>query len=165
MTAAPSQWRTSPFAGGYQDPGRIPDEVWAANFAPAGGAAGSARHLERLIAALGCGDLAAVSGQLHALDVPTLLVWDTGYPPFGIKWPHRLRDMIPAYANSSRWTGHGSSSRKSGPRTSSRPCIATGAGNQPTRRQAGDRLVIVALTGSFQPAAGRNPCQAASGSR
>lgn len=95
MTAAPSQWRTSPFAGGYQDPGRIPDEVWAANFAPAGGAAGPARHLERLIAALGCGDLAAVSGQLHALDVPTLLVWDTGYPPFGIKWPHRLRDMIP----------------------------------------------------------------------
>jgi len=95
MTAAPTQWRATPFADGYEDPGQIPDEEWADNFAPIGGNIDRARDLERMIAALDCDDLAAVSGQLRALDVPTLLVWGTGYPPFDITWAYQLRDLIP----------------------------------------------------------------------
>ena len=48
-----------------------------------------------MIAALGSDDLAAVSGQLPTLDVPTLLVWRTGHPPFDITWAYRLGDMVP----------------------------------------------------------------------
>ena len=48
-----------------------------------------------MIAASGSDDLAAVSGQLPTLDVPTLLVRRTGHPPFGITWAYRLGDMVP----------------------------------------------------------------------
>jgi pimeloyl-ACP methyl ester carboxylesterase len=91
----PSAWRTSPIAGGYEHPDRIPDEVWRAYLVPVGGTLERARHLERMLAALNSAELKAVSDQLRTLDVPTLLVWGTGYPPFGIEWAYRLREAIP----------------------------------------------------------------------
>jgi pimeloyl-ACP methyl ester carboxylesterase len=89
----PATWRTSPIAEGYDDPGQIPDEVWRSYFTPM--TIERARNLERLMADLDSADLAAVHDQLHALDVPTLLVWGTGYPPFDISWAYQLRDLIP----------------------------------------------------------------------
>jgi pimeloyl-ACP methyl ester carboxylesterase len=89
----PASWRTSPLADGYEHPDRIPDEVWQSYFAP--GTIEHARDFERLMAGLDSAELAAVHDQLHALTVPTRLVWGTGYPPFGISWAHRLRDLIP----------------------------------------------------------------------
>jgi pimeloyl-ACP methyl ester carboxylesterase len=89
----PSSWRTSPMADGYEHPDRIPDEVWRSYFTPA--TIERARDVERMIAALNSADLAAVHAELGTLDVPTLLVWGTGYPPFDISWAYRLRDLIP----------------------------------------------------------------------
>lgn len=89
----PAGWRTSPLAGGYQHPDQIPDEVWQAYFAPA--TAERAREFERLVASLDNADLAAVNPLLRELDMPALLVWGTGYPPFDVSWGYQLRDLIP----------------------------------------------------------------------
>jgi pimeloyl-ACP methyl ester carboxylesterase len=89
----PAAWRTGPLADGYEHPGQIPDEVWHDYFTPA--TIERARDFERMLAGLDSADLAAVHGQLSKLDVPTLLVWGTGYPPFDISWAYRLRDLIP----------------------------------------------------------------------
>ncbi len=89
----PAAWRTSPLGEGYEHPDRIPDEVWRSYFTPA--TLERARDFERMLAGLDSADLAAVHGQLSALEVPTLLVWGTGYPPFGISWAYQLRDLIP----------------------------------------------------------------------
>lgn len=94
--ADPSTWRTSPIADGYENPDAIPDEVWRAYVTPIGGTIERARQFERLMASLNPIDLSAVTGSLYALDVPTLLVWGTGYEPFDIKWAYRLREMMPA---------------------------------------------------------------------
>ena len=95
LAHTPSAWRTSPFADGYEHPDQIPDEVWRSYFAPIG-TIERARDVERMLAAMDSAYLTAVSGQLRALDVPTLLVWGTGYPPFDITWAYRLRDAMPA---------------------------------------------------------------------
>jgi len=89
----PSLWRTSPLADGYEHPDRIPDEVWRSYFGPP--TIERARDFERMIAALDSADLAAVHAELSTLDVATLLVWGTGYPPFDTSWAYALRDLIP----------------------------------------------------------------------
>ena len=91
----PSSWRTSPLAGGYEDPAQIPDEALRAYFAPIGETIDRARDFERALAAIDPADLAAAGPGLRTLEVPTLLVWGTGDATFGIKWAYQLRDMIP----------------------------------------------------------------------
>jgi len=95
LKADPASWASSPLAAGYEDPGQVPAEVRRAYLDAAGGTMERAREFERLLAALDPADLAAVSGPLRALDVPTLLVWGTGDPTFGLCWAYYLRDMIP----------------------------------------------------------------------
>jgi pimeloyl-ACP methyl ester carboxylesterase len=91
----PSTWRTSPLAGGYEDPTWIPEEALRAYFAPLGETIDHARDFERALAALDPADLSAAIPGLRALQAPTLLVWGTGDATFGIKWAYQLRDMIP----------------------------------------------------------------------
>lgn len=93
LASNPAAWRTSPLGEAYEHPDQIPDEVWRAYFTPA--TIERARDFERMLAGLDSADLAAVHGQLSTLEVPTLLVWGTGYPPFDISWAYRLRDLIP----------------------------------------------------------------------
>jgi pimeloyl-ACP methyl ester carboxylesterase len=95
LANTPSAWRASPFGDGYEHPDQIPDEVWRAYFAPIG-TIERARDVERMLLAMDSAYLTAVSGQLRVLEVPTLLVWGTGYPPFDITWAYRLRDAMPA---------------------------------------------------------------------
>jgi len=97
FAANPAAWRTpnNPLAFGYEHPELVPEEVWRANFTGAAGTLDRARDAERLLAGLDSADLAAVSGQLRTLEVPTLLVWGTGDESFGLKWAHFLRDLIP----------------------------------------------------------------------
>jgi pimeloyl-ACP methyl ester carboxylesterase len=95
LTANPAAWADSPLSVGYQHPERVPFEVRLAHLAAAAGSPERARDFERLLAAIDPADLEAVSGELRALDVPTLLVWGTGDAAFGIKWAYQLRDMIP----------------------------------------------------------------------
>jgi pimeloyl-ACP methyl ester carboxylesterase len=90
-----ASWRVSPLAGMYSDPAKIPDEVWREYYA-FGGTMDRARDVERMIAALDPADLAAVSGALRTLQVPTLIVWGTEKENnFDIKWAYQLREMIP----------------------------------------------------------------------
>jgi pimeloyl-ACP methyl ester carboxylesterase len=95
LAADPSAWHTSPLAVGYEHPDQVPDEVYHAYLTAAGGTMERARGFERLLTALDPADLDAVSEPLRALDVPTLLVWGTADPTFGLKWAYYLRDMIP----------------------------------------------------------------------
>ncbi len=91
----PASWRVSPLADLYDDPGKIPDEVWREYYA-IGETVDRARDVERLIAAFDPADLAAASGGLRTLRVPTLIVWGTGQENnFDVKWAYALREMIP----------------------------------------------------------------------
>jgi pimeloyl-ACP methyl ester carboxylesterase len=91
----PASWRSSPLAGLYSDPAAIPDEVWREYYA-VGETGERARDVERMIAAFDPADLAAASGGLRTLQVPTLIVWGTAKENnFDVKWAYQLRDMIP----------------------------------------------------------------------
>lgn len=90
-----SKWAGNPLSASYEHPERVPDELWGAYLTAAGGTIERARGFERLLAAVAPDDLDAVSGALHALRVPTLIVWGTGDAAFGLKWAHYLRDLIP----------------------------------------------------------------------
>ena len=95
LAANPATWPTSPLSVGYQYPDRVPEEVWRAYLTGIAGTMERACESERLIAAIDAADIEAVSQQLRALEAPTLLVWGTGDPGFGIKWAYYLRDLIP----------------------------------------------------------------------
>ncbi len=95
LAADPATWAANPLTAGYEHPERVPNEVWAAYLSAAAGTIERARDFERLVAALDPADLDAVSGALHALEVPTLVVWGTGDDAFELKWAYYLRDMIP----------------------------------------------------------------------
>ena len=86
-----------PLAGLYEDPSKVPDEVWLEYYGPGSGEPRQrARDLERMMAAFEPADLAAATPGLRKLRVPVLLVWGTGDENnFDIKWAHALRDMIP----------------------------------------------------------------------
>ena len=90
----PSGWRTSPLVAGYEHPENIPDEALREYLTPVGGTLDRARDFERMLAALDPKDLADVQDALRALDVPTLIVWGTADPAFGLKWAYQLRDTI-----------------------------------------------------------------------
>jgi pimeloyl-ACP methyl ester carboxylesterase len=90
----PASWRVSLLAGLYDDPAKIPDEVWREYYA-IGETTDRARDVERMIASFDPADLAAASEGLRTLRVPTLIAWGTGEPMFGVKWAYQLCDMIP----------------------------------------------------------------------
>lgn len=91
----PAQWAAGPLAVGYQEPSRVPEEVWRAFYTPAGGTLERALEFERVLAALDPADLSAAQAGLAALTVPTLIVWGTGDETFGVKWAQQLRSLIP----------------------------------------------------------------------
>lgn len=91
----PAQWPAGPLAVGYQDPARVPEDVWRAYYTPAGGTPERALDFERVLAALDPADLSAAQPGLAALTVPTLIVWGTDDEAFGMKWAQDLRALIP----------------------------------------------------------------------
>jgi pimeloyl-ACP methyl ester carboxylesterase len=95
LAANPAAWPQNPLAASFEHPERVPAELWGAYLGAAGGTMERARDFERLLAAVAPDDLDAVSGALHALEVPTLIVWGTGDDAFGLKWGYYLRDLIP----------------------------------------------------------------------
>lgn len=95
IASDPASWRVSPLAGLYDDPAKVPDEVWREYYA-IGETTGRARDVERMIAAFDPADLAAASEGLRTLRVPTLIVWGTAQENnFDVKWAYALREMIP----------------------------------------------------------------------
>jgi pimeloyl-ACP methyl ester carboxylesterase len=96
LAADPAALAANPLANaGYQDPARVPLDVWREYATGIAGSVERARGFERLIASLDAADIEAVGGQLRTLQVPTLLVWGTADPNFAVKWAYHLRDMIP----------------------------------------------------------------------
>jgi pimeloyl-ACP methyl ester carboxylesterase len=95
LAGNPTAWRTSPLAGLYEDPAGVPDEVWLAYLTPIGGTLDGARAFERLLASFDPDDLSAATPGLRALTAPTLLVWGTDEPTFGVKWAYQLRSGCP----------------------------------------------------------------------
>jgi pimeloyl-ACP methyl ester carboxylesterase len=91
----PSQWAAGPLAVGYQEPARVPEDVWRAYYTQAGGTLERALDFERVLAALDPADLTAAQAGLAALTVPTLIVWGTADESFGVKWARELRALIP----------------------------------------------------------------------
>lgn len=91
----PGAARMSPLATGYENPDKIPDQVWQEYLTPIGRTIERARLFERMLAALDPAELQAVAGRLRQLDVPVLLVWGTADEALGVEWAYRLRDEIP----------------------------------------------------------------------
>jgi pimeloyl-ACP methyl ester carboxylesterase len=83
------------FGSGYQHPDDLPDEVLHAYLAPLAESDRRAEEFERCVAQIEQGPLLAVEPQLKSLSTPTLLVWGTGDPFFGLSWAEWLRDTIP----------------------------------------------------------------------
>jgi pimeloyl-ACP methyl ester carboxylesterase len=93
--ADPAVARMSPLATGYEEPGKVPDEVWRAYLTPVGGTIEQARLFEQMLIALNPAELEAAAGLLRHLDVPVVLVWGTAEESLGVEWAYRLRDLIP----------------------------------------------------------------------
>src|SRR6185312_5917346 len=80
---------------GYQDVGKLSDDVARAWLQPVLGTTEAARQFQRLLLSLHARDLLAVEPALARLQVPTLIVWGTGDRAFRTKWAYWLRDTIP----------------------------------------------------------------------
>ncbi|MEV4147000.1 alpha/beta hydrolase [Amycolatopsis sp. NPDC049691] len=93
LAADPERARAGALGGGYEHPGQLPDDVLAAFVRPVGAAA---RQFERLLTEVRGEELDAIEPLLKELRVPTLLVWGTGDPNFGVEWAHRFQDAVPA---------------------------------------------------------------------
>lgn len=87
--------RTSALGGGYERPGEVPDEIVAAFVRPVFGTLETARQFERLLTSVRGEELDAIEPLLKEFRVPTLLVWGTGDPNFGVAWAYRFRDAVP----------------------------------------------------------------------
>ncbi len=83
------------YGGGYQDIGKLPEDVVRAWVEPVFGSAQSARQMQRLVRSVRARDLLAIEPALGRLQVPTLIVWGTGDKFFKRKWAYWLRDTIP----------------------------------------------------------------------
>ncbi len=83
------------FASTYQDVTNVPEEIVRGWAEPIFSNRDSARSFQRWIARLDDRELVEIEPELRRLQVPTLLVWGTGDPFFGVRWAHRLRDTIP----------------------------------------------------------------------
>jgi pimeloyl-ACP methyl ester carboxylesterase len=87
--------RAGGIGAGYEHPERVSDETLRAYLEPVLGTPQAARLFERLLTALDPAELVAIEPELRRFSVPTLVVWGTGDPFFGIEWAHWLRDTIP----------------------------------------------------------------------
>jgi pimeloyl-ACP methyl ester carboxylesterase len=87
--------RAGGIGAGYEHPERVSDETLRAYLEPVLGTPQAARSFERLLTTLDPAELVAIEPDLRRFSVPTLVVWGTGDPFFGIEWAHWLRDTIP----------------------------------------------------------------------
>lgn len=95
LAADPQRARTGALGGGYERPDQVPDEVLDAFARPVFGTLEAARQFERLLTSVRGEELDAIEPLLKEFRVPTLLVWGTGDPNFGVEWAYRFRDAVP----------------------------------------------------------------------
>jgi pimeloyl-ACP methyl ester carboxylesterase len=95
LATDPAQARTGALGAGYEHPGQLSDEVLAAFARPIGATLDAARQFERLLTSVRGEELDAIEPLLKEFRVPTLLVWGTGDPNFGVEWAYRFRDAVP----------------------------------------------------------------------
>jgi pimeloyl-ACP methyl ester carboxylesterase len=95
LASDPAQARTGALGAGYEHPEQLPDEVLAAFARPVGATLDAARQFERLLTSVRGEELDAIEPLLKEFRVPTLLVWGTGDPNFGVEWAYRFRDAVP----------------------------------------------------------------------
>lgn len=93
--ADPDRARAGALGGGYEHPELVPDEIVDAFVRPVFGTLDAARQFERLLTSVRGEELDAIEPLLKEFRVPTLLVWGTGDPNFGIEWAYRFRDAVP----------------------------------------------------------------------
>ncbi|MFJ9786978.1 alpha/beta fold hydrolase [Amycolatopsis sp. NPDC101161] len=98
LAADPERARAGALGGGYEHPEQLSDEVLAAFVRPVGATLEAARQFERLLTSVRGEELDAIEPLLKEFRVPTLLVWGTGDPNFGVEWAYRFRDAVPGVA-------------------------------------------------------------------
>jgi pimeloyl-ACP methyl ester carboxylesterase len=89
------QARAGALGGGYEHPELVPDEVVRSYVEPVFGTLAAARQFERMLTSIQGKELDAIEPLLAEFRVPTLLVWGTGDPNFGLEWAYRFRDAVP----------------------------------------------------------------------
>jgi pimeloyl-ACP methyl ester carboxylesterase len=87
--------RAGGIGAGYEHPERVTDETLRTYLDPLFGTPEAAVAFERLLTSLDSAELVAIEPDLRRFTAPTLVVWGTGDPFFGIEWAHWLRDTIP----------------------------------------------------------------------
>ncbi|MEU4524425.1 alpha/beta hydrolase [Amycolatopsis sp. NPDC024027] len=95
LATDPAQARTGALGAGYEHPEQVSDEVLTAFARPVGATLDAARQFERLLTSVRGEELDAIEPLLEEFRVPTLLVWGTGDPNFGVEWAYRFRDAVP----------------------------------------------------------------------
>ncbi|WP_410635722.1 alpha/beta fold hydrolase [Amycolatopsis sp. cmx-4-83] len=95
LAAHPGRMRAGALGGGYERPDEVPGEVLEAFVRPVFGTLEAARQFERLLTSVRGEELDAIEPLLKAFTVPTLLVWGTGDPNFGVEWAHRFAETVP----------------------------------------------------------------------
>jgi pimeloyl-ACP methyl ester carboxylesterase len=95
LATDPRRARTGALGGGYERPDQVPDEVLDAFARPVFGTLDAARQFERLLTSVRGEELDTIEPLLKEFRVPTLLVWGTGDPNFGIEWAYRFSDAVP----------------------------------------------------------------------
>jgi pimeloyl-ACP methyl ester carboxylesterase len=81
-------------AASLEHPGALPDEVITGFLAPFADPA-RARAVEAMVASMDSSVLVAIRAGLAQLQAPTLIVWGTADPFFGVSWARWLADTIP----------------------------------------------------------------------
>jgi pimeloyl-ACP methyl ester carboxylesterase len=95
MAADPEIARAAAYGEAYEHPERVPDDVLRSYASGVAATVERGRDFERFLTSMRGEDLTAAEPGLRRLEAPTLLVWATGDPTFGLSGAEWLRDTIP----------------------------------------------------------------------
>lgn len=93
IAADPAAGRDA-LASGLEQPDALPDEVISGFLGPFADPA-RARAVEAMVASMDSAVLVPIRAGLAQLQAPTLIVWGTADPFFGVSWARWLADTIP----------------------------------------------------------------------
>ncbi|WPV02124.1 alpha/beta hydrolase [Mucilaginibacter sp. cycad4] len=98
MITDPDYYRSeNGFAGAYEDPQAVSDNTVAAYITPLQTTPQRIKNMERFIMAFDNNQTVRIEDDLKKLNVPTLIIWGTGDPFFGVEWSKWLEKTIPGH--------------------------------------------------------------------
>ena len=97
--ANPEQARNGLGSMVFEDPQYLTAELLEAYLGPITTTAERRDDINRFITSQNNAETVAIKSNLERLTAPTLILWGTGDPFFGVEWAYWLRDTIPGVRN------------------------------------------------------------------